>query len=100
MERAMVSKVAPRRQRAYAARDRIIRSTRALIQRSRHSLAAVTGKMEALSPLATLQRGYAVPLDDEGRLLHAAQDFEPGQRFTLRVVDGRVRCEALESESE
>ena len=49
--------------------------------------------MEALSPLSTLARGYAVPLDANGRLLRGVGDFVPAERFRLRVVDGNVPCE-------
>jgi exonuclease VII large subunit len=51
--------------------------------------------MDALSPLSTLRRGYAVPLDQEGRLLRGIRDFTVGLEFDLRVVDGKVRCESL-----
>lgn len=55
-------------------------------------LAAAAAAMEALSPLSTLARGYAVPLDLEGRLLRTIRDFALGQDFKLRVVDGNVSC--------
>ena len=66
----------------------------------RHHLARLAGKMDALSPLATLRRGYAVPLDLEGGLLREVDDFTPGRAFQLRVVDGRIRCETLDKERE
>jgi exodeoxyribonuclease VII large subunit len=49
-------------------------------------------KLEALSPLASLERGYSVALDPEGRVLRRVADFEAGDRIRLRVVDGRVAC--------
>ena len=52
--------------------------------------------MEALSPLSTLARGYAVPLDRDGRLLRSTRDFAPELAFRLRVVDGNVRCTVAE----
>jgi exodeoxyribonuclease VII large subunit len=55
--------------------------------------------MDALSPLSILERGYAVPLDDEGRVLREIGDFDPQDVFSLRVVDGRVRCEVLDIDS-
>jgi len=56
--------------------------------------------MDALSPLSTLRRGYAVPLDDSGRVLRGTEDFLVGETFQLRVVDGRVRCETIETKNE
>jgi exodeoxyribonuclease VII large subunit len=56
-------------------------------------LARSAEKLEALSPLAALGRGYAVAQGPEGRVLRRVADFEEGGRFRLRVVDGRVDCE-------
>ncbi|MFQ5747090.1 MAG: exodeoxyribonuclease VII large subunit [Gemmatimonadota bacterium] len=55
-------------------------------------LGQLGGRLEALSPLGTLRRGYAVPLDGSGRVLRGLEAFEKGVRFDLRVVDGLVEC--------
>ncbi len=49
-------------------------------------------KLNAISPLATLKRGYAVPLDGLGRVLRSVSAFPPERTFKLRVVDGEVQC--------
>lgn len=64
----------------------------ALVEARALRLARAMDKLEALSPLAALKRGYAVAQDEEGRLLRRAADFEALDRFRLRVVDGRVDC--------
>ncbi len=99
MERAVRRQMEPRRHQLGAQSDRVERATRRVIDMARRNLAAVAGKMDALSPLATLQRGYAVPLDDQSRVLRTVTEFEPGDRFRLRLVDGRVHCEALDTEA-
>jgi exodeoxyribonuclease VII large subunit len=43
-----------------------------------------------LSPLATLERGYAVASDGKGRTLGSVADFGPASAFTLRLRDGEV----------
>ena len=55
-------------------------------------LRASAGKLEALSPLAALQRGYSVALTDTGHVLRSVSEFTPGRRFALRVSDGSVDC--------
>jgi len=55
-------------------------------------MAEAAAAMTALSPMSTLARGYAVPLDGKGRLLRSAEDFSPALDFDLRVVDGSVPC--------
>jgi len=50
--------------------------------------------LDALSPLAALRRGYAVPLAESGRILRSVAEFAPGAAFALRVADGVVDCSA------
>jgi exodeoxyribonuclease VII large subunit len=52
----------------------------------------LAAQLEALSPLRVLARGYAVPMDDEGRVLKRQADFVRDERFRLRVADGDVRA--------
>jgi exodeoxyribonuclease VII large subunit len=49
-------------------------------------------RLDALSPLHTLRRGYAVPLAPDGRVLRTTGMFEEGGEFRLRVSDGTVHC--------
>ena len=81
-------------------RNALTRAIRGVLDARRHGLARLVGKMDALSPLSTLQRGYAVPLSSEGRLLRRVADFVPGEVFQLRVVDGRVYGETREVRTE
>ena len=66
---------------------------RAAVRRRNDRLAGAAGKLEALSPLSALARGYAVALAHDGRVLRSISDFERNKEFTLRVSDGRVDCE-------
>ena len=45
-------------------------------------------------PRATLERGYAVARDANGRTLASVADFTPGREFTLRLRDGELDAEA------
>jgi exodeoxyribonuclease VII large subunit len=69
-----------------------------LIRQRRERVAALASQLNALSPLSTLARGFAVPLDPAGRVLRRTADFAPGEAFRLRVVDGTVeaRVEGVE----
>jgi exodeoxyribonuclease VII large subunit len=48
-------------------------------------------QVHALSPLQSLARGYAVPLDADGTVLRRRADFTTGA-LRLRVADGVVPC--------
>ncbi len=54
-----------------------------------HSLARV----RALSPLATLRRGYAVLSDADGALFSSVTDIRSGSPVTIRVADGRINAD-------
>ena len=47
-------------------------------------------RIRALSPLATLRRGYAVLSDAEGQALSSVATLEPGHDIHIRVADGRI----------
>ncbi|MDX1393603.1 MAG: exodeoxyribonuclease VII large subunit [Gemmatimonadota bacterium] len=65
---------------------------RARLERAGARVATAAGRLHALSPLATLSRGYAVAVDDGGTVLSRVAQFEPGAPFRLRVRDGSVRA--------
>jgi exodeoxyribonuclease VII large subunit len=68
-----------------------LRGAWARVESERRSRAAVAAaKLEGLSPLATLGRGYAVALDAGGRVLRRASEFRVGEPFRLRVRDGWI----------
>ena len=81
-----------RRARLEGGRAAIVGAVRRRIRRDTGRLAGASAAMEALSPLSTLARGYALPLDGDGRLLRTTADFTPELAFRLRVVDGNVPC--------
>ncbi len=85
--------VPPRRRAVGEIRGTLVRVVRERLQARRFTLVRLGEKMDALSPLSTLRRGYAVPLTPTGRVLRSAGDFAPGQEFRLRVLDGRVHAE-------
>jgi exodeoxyribonuclease VII large subunit len=71
------------------------RATRG-IERRRSRLGALSGSLHALSPLATLQRGYAVARDPGGHALTGAAQFTPGMSFDVVLRDGVVGARATD----
>ncbi|MGQ0814629.1 MAG: exodeoxyribonuclease VII large subunit [Gemmatimonadota bacterium] len=83
-----------------SARRDLVYEMRAAVRRRNDRLARIAGKLEALSPLAALARGYAVALDEAGKVLRSTHDFENVATFTLRVADGSVRARVERIERE
>jgi len=53
-------------------------------------LAVSSGRLEGLSPIGALRRGFGVAMDRSGRVLRSVAEFQPGENFILRVADGRI----------
>jgi len=74
------------------ANDRLQAAMSRDLMRRRDRAGRIAEKLEALSPLAALGRGFAVPLDRDRRVLRRVADFRPDRPFDLRVSDGTVPC--------
>ncbi len=66
------------------------------VERARHSLAEEAAKLDALSPLKVLGRGYAIARRAGGEPLRAADEVSPGDELTLTLSRGALRCEVEE----
>jgi exodeoxyribonuclease VII large subunit len=74
--------------------------TRALtaLTRARHSrdrqLSSLSAQLDALSPLKTLARGYAICWETPGgAVVRSVQAVSPGDRVHVQLPDGRLQCE-------
>ena len=75
------------------------RGFRALESRVAHASAeadSLRSRVRALSPLATLQRGYSVALGPEGSVLRSVSDATVGESVTLRLADGSIGASVTE----
>ena len=67
------------------------------LERDRQTLAGLAGRLDALSPLRILERGYALARDEQGRVLKRVAQFTPALPFRLRVTDGTVDARVTEA---
>lgn len=58
------------------------------------SLQRLSGRLHAVSPLATLERGYAV-VTCEKKLIRSAQDISMGSPIVVRLARGQLQCEVI-----
>jgi exodeoxyribonuclease VII large subunit len=65
-------------------------TARTLLLRRRGILNQFTGQLEALSPLAILDRGYALVFDSSGVLLKDAEQVKAGDDISARLAKGSV----------
>ncbi|CAN5716439.1 exodeoxyribonuclease VII large subunit [soil metagenome] len=77
--------------------ERLRQRMRRVVETRRAAVARLAAQVDALSPLQSLARGFAVPLDTRGHIMQRRGDFADGAPFDLRVVDGTVRCRVADA---
>ena len=73
--------------RVEQARDRLRRAPALAVERKRAALESAAGKLRVLSPLKTLERGYAI-VRTESHLVRSAADLAPGVRVEVALAEG------------
>jgi len=91
-------------QRITAARSQVdnltTRATSAantILQTRGESLGVAAAKLNALSPLAVLTRGYAIA-ETAGGVLRDSKDINPGDEIDIRLAKGKLKAEVLSTE--
>ena len=80
--------LAQAREQLMACRTRLHHSIERLLYSSGSTLGALDARLHSLSPLAVLDRGYALVLDAAGTLVRSATQVATGDRLTTRLADG------------
>ena len=89
------ARIAEFRQRADRYAMLLERALRARVAMPVRRLAELSSALDALSPLAVLERGYSLAADVGGRLVRDAGDLEPGDRVVLRFHRGRAGADIV-----
>lgn len=76
---------------------RLVRQGRAKVGQNKGELSVLMGKLDSLSPLRVLARGYAVVYDSQGVAVVDAGALAPGDVVAIRAARGEARAEILEA---
>ncbi|MFL6060620.1 MAG: exodeoxyribonuclease VII large subunit [Marmoricola sp.] len=82
-----------------ALRERSRRVLGHVLDRAEDDLGHSLARVRALSPLATLNRGYAVLSDADGQHVSSVAGVSAGATLTIRVADGRLDADVTEVEA-
>jgi exodeoxyribonuclease VII large subunit len=93
LSEAISSRVRGARLELDGVRKRIGQMCERIVVAKRSEIGTAAGRLNALSPLATLSRGYAVARDTDGGALTSVQQFKRGLEFELLLHDGSVGAE-------
>lgn len=65
---------------------------RSVVEKDARRFAQLTAKLDAMSPLKVLGRGYAMVQNDDGTVLRAASQVKEGERIYVQLGSGSLRC--------
>jgi len=72
--------------------DTLEKSIQRKIERAGQQLVASSALLNSLNPLSTLERGYAIVKDKEGRIISNANTQQVGDSIYTRLAEGELHC--------
>ena len=81
-------------------KNRLISAENQTISRKNQRYIALAAKLDAMSPLKVLTRGYAMVQTDGGEVLRSVSDVESGQRIHVRLNDGTLSATVMDKKEE
>ena len=78
------------------AHQRLCGASKQLLNRKRERFVRLTAKLDAMSPLKVLSRGYSMATGANGELIRSAERVSAGDRLTVRFADGAAVTEVQE----
>ncbi|MBR5614341.1 MAG: exodeoxyribonuclease VII large subunit [Clostridia bacterium] len=64
------------------------------LNKKNQELCVAASKLDALSPLGTLKRGYAVAKTAEGEVVKSIRQIQSGDKLSIKVSDGEIKAVA------
>jgi exodeoxyribonuclease VII large subunit len=65
-------------------------ATKLVLEKKKQSLGIIASRLDGLSPLNTLSRGYSVVKDSKGEVLRSVSEVSSGDDISITVKDGEV----------
>lgn len=78
-------------------RQRLTDAQQHCLQQARQQLQQRAQSLHLVSPLATLERGYAIVQTPQGQVLRRADEIQPGQAITIRLHHGRLAAQVQQT---
>ncbi len=80
----------PREQCLQKLQDRVNQGEQSLVEQKKHQMEKLAARLEALSPLAILARGYSITQNENGLLIRNASEVSMGETIHTRVDQGSI----------
>ena len=87
-----------RRKSLQLLQNRMVSAQTRLVERKNNRFIANVSKLDAMSPLKVLTRGYALVRKDNGEVLKSIHQVQPGEKIIVSLTDGRMTAAVTEKE--
>ena len=74
----------------------MINAMKQMLLKNREKCMGIIGRLDALSPLKVMQRGFALPQDEEGNVIKTVKELDKNKKFMLTLKDGSRNCQVIE----
>ena len=85
-----------RRQSLQLLQNRLVAAQTQTIERRRRRFVEQTAKLDAMSPLKVLTRGYAMAQTADGQVLKSVTQVQPGEQINVSLSDGGLTATVTE----
>jgi exodeoxyribonuclease VII large subunit len=85
-----------RRQSLSGLKTRLVSAQSQNISLKKHRYVALTSKLDAMSPLKVLTRGYAITQKDDGTMLRSVSQVSAGDSIQIRLQDGALNARIMD----
>ena len=75
--------------------NRLVSAQSGVVARSRQRFVAQVSKLDAMSPLKVLTRGYAMASREDGTIVRSVSDVKPNDPIAVRVSDGIIEATVI-----
>lgn len=79
--------------------NRLVSAETRTVERKNRQFIELTSKLDAMSPLKVLTRGYALVRREDGMVLKSVRQIEPGERIKVSLSDGSLTAVVTEKEN-
>lgn len=77
-----------------AVKDMLV-NTKRIAELKRSQLSTVAARLDALSPLKVMMRGFALPVTDNGEVIKSVKKLDKEKDFVLKLHDGSRKCTVI-----
>ena len=81
-------------------KNRLISAQNTAVSRSRQRYIGNVAKLDAMSPLKVLTRGYSMAQTERGEVIRSVSQVEPGERIHISLSDGKLSATVMEKKEE